>query len=65
MATRSLEERIAENLKKQEELKAQEKVLRKKQSDAERKARTKRLVEMGSTHKEVGRDGWNCFTRSG
>ena len=47
MATRSLEERIAENLKKQEELKAQEKVLRKKQSDAERKARTKRLVEMG------------------
>lgn len=47
MAARSYDERIAELQKKQEELKAQEKVLRKKQSDAERKARTKRLVEMG------------------
>ena len=47
MAARSLEERIAENLKKQEELRAQEKALKKRQSEAERKARTKRLVEMG------------------
>lgn len=57
MAVRSLEERIAENLKKQEELRAQEKALKKRQSEAERKARTKRLVEMGGIVSHVlGRD---------
>ncbi len=57
MAARSLEERIAENLKKQEELRAQEKALKKRQSEAERKARTKRLVEMGGIVSHVlGRD---------
>ena len=47
MAARSYDERIAELQKKQEQLKAQEKELKKRQSEAERKARTKRLVEMG------------------
>lgn len=47
MATRSYDERIAELQKKQEQLKAQEKVLKKRQSEAERKARTRRLIEIG------------------
>ena len=57
MAARSYDERIAELQKKQEQLKAQEKELKKRQSEAERKVRTKRLVEMGGIVSHVlGRD---------
>lgn len=57
MAARSYDERIAELQKKQEQLKAQEKELKKRQSEDERKARTKRLVEMGGIVSHVlGRD---------
>ena len=48
MATKSIEERIDELQKKQAQLKAQEKALKAKKSQAERKARTKRLIEVGA-----------------
>ncbi len=48
MATRSIDERIDELQKKQAQLKAQEKALKAKRSQAERKARTKRLIEVGA-----------------
>lgn len=44
---KSYEERIAELQKKQDELKAQAKALKAKASAEERKARTKRLIEIG------------------
>lgn len=48
MATKSIEERIDDLQKKQAQLKAQEKALKAKKSQAERKARTKRLIEVGA-----------------
>ncbi len=48
MATKSLEQRIADLKKKQEQLKAQEKMLKTKQSQKARKERTKRLIEVGA-----------------
>ena len=48
-----LEERIAELKKRQAQLKAQEKALKAKQSQAERKARTKRLIEIGGAVESV------------
>ena len=48
MATKSIEERIDELQKKQAQLKAQEKALKAKKSQTERKARTKRLIEVGA-----------------
>ena len=48
LAIRSIEERIDELQKKQAQLKAQEKALKAKRSQAERKARTKRLIEVGA-----------------
>lgn len=48
MAARSIEERLDEVHKKQEQLKAKEKALKAKQSQAARKARTKRLIEVGA-----------------
>lgn len=48
MATRSYEERIAELQKKQEQLKQQERALKAKQAERERKMRTKRLIEVGA-----------------
>lgn len=50
---RTVEERIAELQKKQEQLKAQEKALKAKQVQAERKARTKRLIEIGGAVESV------------
>ncbi len=53
MAERSIEERIAELQKRQEQLKAKEKALKAKQAQAERKARTKRLIEIGGAVESV------------
>ena len=48
MATKTYEERIAELQKKQEQLKQQERALKAKQAERERKMRTKRLIEVGA-----------------
>ncbi len=48
MATKTIDERIAELQKKQSQLKAQEKALKAKQAQKERKNRTKRLIEIGA-----------------
>lgn len=50
---KTVEERIAELQKRQAQLKAQEKSLKAKQSQAERKARTKRLIEIGGAVESV------------
>lgn len=44
--TKSYEERIADIQKRQEQLKAQEKALKKRQSEEMRKKRTRRLIEL-------------------
>ena len=48
MRKKTYDERIEELVKKQEQLKAQERQLKKRQSAEERKRRTKRLIEMGA-----------------
>lgn len=53
MPAKTIEERIANLQKRQEQLKAQEKALKAKQSLAERKARTKRLIEIGGAVESV------------
>ena len=53
MAQRTFEERIEELQKQQEQLKAQEKALRKRQSEVERKRRTRRLIETGAIVESV------------
>ena len=54
---KSYDTRIAELQKKQEQLKAQEKALKKRQSEEERKKRTRRLIELGGIIESVlGRD---------
>ena len=45
---KSIDERIAELEEKEKKLKAQKKKLKAQQSQAERKARTKRLIEIGA-----------------
>ena len=47
MAAKTYDERIADLQKRQEQLKAQEKALKKRQSEEERKKRTRRLIELG------------------
>jgi hypothetical protein len=53
MSQRSYDERLNELLKKQEQLKAQEKDLRKRHSEEERKKRTRRLIELGGIVESV------------
>ena len=53
MATRNYDERIADLQKRQEQLKAQEKALKKRQSEEDRKKRTRRLIELGATVESV------------
>lgn len=53
MAQKPYEERLEELLKKQEQLKAQEKALKKRQSEEERKKRTRRLIELGGMVESV------------
>lgn len=53
MATKSYEERIEELVKKQNQLKEQEKALRARASAEERKKRTRRLIEMGGIIESV------------
>lgn len=48
MSTETIENQIADLKKKQEQLKAREKALKAKLSAADRKARTKRLIEVGA-----------------
>jgi len=53
MSQRSYDERLNELLKKQEQLKAQERDLRKRHSEEERKKRTRRLIELGGIVESV------------
>ena len=53
MMRRTYDERIEELVKRQEQLKAQERQLKKQQSAEERKRRTKRLIEMGAIIESV------------
>lgn len=53
MAARNYDERIADLQKRQEQLKAKEKALKKKQSVEERKKRTRRLIELGGIIESV------------
>ena len=53
MAQRTYDERIDELRKKQDQLKAQERDLKKRQSADERKKRTKRLIELGGIIESV------------
>lgn len=50
---KTYEERIAELQKKQEQLKTQERALKKRQSEDARKKRTRRLIEMGGIVESV------------
>ncbi len=50
---KSLDEKIAEIQKKQEQLKAQERILKKRYSEEQRKKRTKRLIELGGIIESV------------
>ena len=52
-SNKTYEERIANLQKKQGQLKAQEKALKKRQSEDARKKRTKRLIEMGGIVESV------------
>ncbi len=52
-SNKSYDERIAELKKKQEQLKAQEKELERRQSAEKRKKRTKRLIELGGIIESV------------
>ena len=54
--TKSYDERIADIQKRQEQLKAQEKALKKRQSEEMRKKRTRRLIELGGIVESVGRE---------
>ena len=53
MTQRTFDERINELVERQEQLKAQEKALRKRQSEVERKKRTRRLIETGAIVESV------------
>ena len=53
MAQKSYEDRIAEIQKKQEQLEAQKRALQKKQSEEDRKKRTRRLIELGGIVESV------------
>ena len=53
MSQKSFDERMQELIKKQEQLKAQERDLRKRQAADERKKRTRRLIELGGTVESV------------
>ena len=53
MAQKTFEERMAEITKKQEQLKAREKAIKKKYADDERKKRTRRLIEFGGMVESV------------
>ena len=53
MAQRTSEERLAKNRQKQERLKQEERKLKSQMVQAERKARTKRLIEIGGAVESV------------
>lgn len=53
MVQKSYNERLAEITKKQEQLKAQEKAIKKRKSEEERKKRTRRLIELGGIVESV------------
>ena len=53
MAQKSYDERLVELQKRQDQLKAQEKALKKRQSEEERKRRTRRLIELGGIVESV------------
>lgn len=53
MAQKSYDERLEKVIKKREQLQAQEKNLRKRKSEEERKKRTRRLIEIGGIAESV------------
>lgn len=57
MAQKSYDEKLEEILKKKAQLEAQEKAIKKRKSEDERKKRTRRLIELGGIVESVlGRD---------
>lgn len=53
MAQKSYDERLAEIIKKKEQLEAQEKQIKRRKSEDERKKRTRRLIELGDIIESV------------
>ena len=53
MSQKSFDERMQELIKKQEQLKAQERDLKKRHAEEERKKRTRRLIELGGIVESV------------
>ncbi len=53
MANKTFDEKLQEIAKKQEQLKAQERAIKKRQSEDERKKRTRRLIELGGIVESV------------
>ncbi|MCQ2492068.1 MAG: relaxasome subunit MobC [Lachnospiraceae bacterium] len=53
MARKTIDERIEENIRKQEQLKARERDLKKRKSEEDRKRRTRRLIEIGGIAESV------------
>lgn len=57
MAQKTYDERLGELVRRQEQLKAQEREMRKKHAEEERRKRTRRLIELGGIVESVlGRD---------
>ncbi len=68
MAARSLEERIEDLQKRQAKLKAQEKSLKARHAQQKRKARTRRLIQIGAeVEKHAGEitdlDAWRRYVQ--
>lgn len=67
--SKSIKEQIAENERRMNQLKERNRQLRRRQSENDRKARTKSLIEIGArveqaTHlKWATREDWDRFTR--
>lgn len=67
--SKSIQEQIAENDRRMNQLKERNRQLRRRQSEKDRKARTKSLIEIGArveqaTHlKWATREDWDRFTR--
>ena len=53
MAAKTFDERLEELQKKQQQLKAQEAALKKRKAEEDRKARTRRLIELGGIVESV------------
>lgn len=68
--TKSIEEQIAENERRIQQIKERNRQLKRRQSEQERKARTKSLIEVGARVEQATgmtwrkQDDWDEFTRA-